>query len=207
MGVCGSAPSLSGDEASGDELDRKAKGKDDHGGNKPGSPRSKDRRKSGPAFSNPVGSDEDDDDGGGSGGDGDRRDGDRDGKDDNVNSKKKSGSGGSDARERDYSPVSVTDAVESGVDPLRNQEQIQQIYRSDALRRAHILTPNEVHKLLKAFYASTCNSAASASRSSSSNNTNSIDYDPAKDPFKAISASKVQSQVTKFHNNSKKLLK
>lgn len=81
---------------------------------------------------------------------------------------------------RECSPVSVTDAINSDVDPLRNQKLIQKIYQAAKSRRPRILIPDEVHKLLKNFY-------------------DLCDQD--------VTTKKLKRQVTQYHNDSKSLIK
>ena len=70
-------------------------------------------------------------------------------------SKKKNGAGDA---EKDYSPVSITDAISSNVNPLENQRLIQNVYRVEksaaaALPPPRLMSLEDLSDLLVAFYS------------------------------------------------------
>ena len=83
-------------------------------------------------------------------------------------------------RDRDGSPVSVTDSVSSQVNPLENQRLIQKVYEPQKQQPPKFSTPDDILTLLKTFYA-LC--------------------DPT------IEDAKIRKQVAKYHGNCKGLKK
>jgi hypothetical protein len=83
------------------------------------------------------------------------------------------------APDRDYSmPVSVADAVSAGLDLLRSQRQMAQVYKVEKPSMPPILTPHELLVLLEQFYRC-CD--------------------------RSVDDAKIKKQVKKYHTNAVKL--
>ena len=90
------------------------------------------------------------------------------------------GASSSSSKTKNFSPVSITDAISSNVDPLGTQEQVRQLYHVERPLPPKILSPDDLFELLKSFYK-LC--------------------DPSQEE------SKIKKQVSKYHNDTKALQK